>query len=450
MAARRADPVTPKHEPRQGARAARGATPTVESWMRWAGLSNRALARYARQPRIVLARFDTGEHALFGTDRVVFVRGDVSVTESDMLTMGDLYERPEDMYQADVAELRELVKLIRQDREHYRGVKGVKSITNKRWSQATPKGPHRKKTYMDLAKENATHYAPRAQGDGRDNKAEWERIHRQALDIMHAAKTPGDKQRAEAYNAFAGHFLTDAFSAGHLIAKQDVVERARRNWDAQETFFSVFKETVFTRAVARGVLKHKDAGPKLRPLYIRIVDWQKISEVNLSELLYQIGDTAEYRKDFFDTFVKVIHDLLNKTGVEVDNARGDGPWTLYGDQHLDKSPETLRIGQAAFQESWVNLMEAEVNPGPLDYRKLFKQVWDYTPKPTAAAQAWIDNIVVKAADPSTAESISLYTEMLAEHVDDMIEELGKVDRLGTEAEVEKKMGEKIKNTWPSL
>src|SRR4051812_15036850 len=113
-----------------------------------AGVSNRALARHAKQ---MLARYDTGEHALFGTDRVVFERGGVKVTESDMITMGDLYDRVEDMYQADPAELQRLVDLIRQDRRHYRGEKGVASIPNATWEKATPVGAHRKRSFLDLA-----------------------------------------------------------------------------------------------------------------------------------------------------------------------------------------------------------------------------------------------------------------------------------------------------------
>jgi hypothetical protein len=35
---------------------------------------------------------------------------------------------------------------------------------------------------------------------------------------------------------------------------------------------------------------------------------------------------------------KILHDLDNKYGVEVTNARGDRPWLAYGDLHLDAPP----------------------------------------------------------------------------------------------------------------
>jgi hypothetical protein len=434
---RQAVKVTAQRTLREPAPPQDAAAPLPAAWPYRPGMSNRALARVAGRSQLVLARYDTGEHARFGTDRVVFERGGVQVTESDMLTMGDLYERVEDMYQADPAELRKLVDLIRRDKAYHSGAKGVKSVSNREWGEATPKGPHRKKDYWDLAKENATHYAPRpGGGDGKDHKAEWERVHRQALDIAHNAKTPADKRRAEAYNAFAGHFLTDAFSAGHLIPKQDVMDAARRNWDKQETFFDVFKETAFTRLVARRLLADPRSGPKLKAYRIRIVDWGEMSDVKLSELLYQIGHKTEYRQDFFNSFVKVLHDIWNKRGIWVDNARGDGPWILYGDQYLYKSPKTLSVGQAAFEQSWLNLMAAEA-PGPVDYKAAFKDVWDYVPVPTQSARKEVDDLVAKVTDPDTAESVYFFTEMLADHIDDMIDKLRDANRLATPEEVRK-------------
>jgi hypothetical protein len=385
-------------------------------------VGNRAIARLvAGEPRRVLARYDTGEHAQFGSDQVVFERGDVKITEAEMVTMGDLYERPEDMYQADIDELRRLVALVRRDKAAYlSGRVKEDGVSNAEWDKATPTGPHRKKSFMTLAEENTTHYAPRAAGsDGTDHKAEWERIHRQALDMAHAAKTPEEAQRALAFNAFAGHFLTDAFAAGHLPSKLDVTERAERNWNKQSTWGWIFTESIFTRMVAERVLADKNAGPKLRKYKLRIAAWGDMTEERLSELLWAFSQREPGL--FFETFIKIVHDVLNRTGVEVDNARGDGPWVLPGDGRLASSPKTLEVANAAVAASVANLRIAYATKGPLDYPKLFANVWAYVPRPTKAAQAHIDDVLARNLDPvHRSETLDAFVEFLVGHIDAVI------------------------------
>src|SRR5215467_5592577 len=55
-----------------------------------------------RRPLVVL-RYEAGEHAQLGPDRVVTVNC-VSMTEGDLIAMGDFYANPEDMYKAAPAE----------------------------------------------------------------------------------------------------------------------------------------------------------------------------------------------------------------------------------------------------------------------------------------------------------------------------------------------------------
>jgi hypothetical protein len=412
---------------------------------------NRALAR-DMQPRRSIARYDTGEHALFGGDTVVFARGDVQITESEMITMGDLYEFPEDMEQADIAELQRIVELVRRDKNAYLGLKGAKHVSDAEWESATPKGPHRKKTYLELAEENATHFAPRRSHDwkwetARDHRAEWQRLHKRALDAARTAKTPADLQRAHGINAFAAHFLTDAFSAGHLINKEQTREAARKSWDRLPTQYWIFHENEFTRKVADAVLADPYAGRQLRKYWIRIVKFQPMSAEPLSELLWQFATRDDYRDKFYDNFVKSVHDELNVTGVEVSNPRGD-TWTVRGDSHLlpddpsskresDASRETLRIGRAAVAQSVKNVEEAAKTKGSLDYQKLFDKVWDYAPRPTGAGQSHIDDVSNRLLDLTRPEAVKAFAQIIISHVDMLIYMLNdpSVDRLESPDEI---------------
>jgi hypothetical protein len=60
---------------------------------------------------------------------------------------------------------------------------------------------------------------------------------------------------AIATNMFAAHFLTDAFAAGHLINKKEVVDQAKVAWDKMNnTGGFLLRENTFTQEVSRRVL----------------------------------------------------------------------------------------------------------------------------------------------------------------------------------------------------
>ena len=426
-------------------------------------VGNRALSRLVQSGALsgrVLARYDTGEHTMFGGDDVVFVKDDVKITEREMLTLGDLYERVDDVYAADVGELRTLVALIRRDRDAYLGLNNARSVSNSEWEAATPQGAHRSKTFLDLAAENDTHFAPATSGHAwdwktaKDYKAEWRRIHKQALDLARGAKTAADRQRAYAFNAFAGHFLTDAFSAGHMINKQETIARAKASWDGLETQYWIFHENEFTKKVAEAVLADPVAGRQLRKYWIRIVDWHEMSAEHLSELLWQFANNDEYREKFYDNFVKSVHDELSDTGIQVSNPRGDGPWVLRGDTHLmpddpkttskdkyeasrDSSENTLRVGRAAFAQSVKNISEAVGSTQPLDYEKLFERVWAYVPRPTAKGDSHIREVSDRLLNLRNPEAIKTFARIVANNVDLLIRKLNdpSVDRLESPDEI---------------
>ncbi len=119
--------------------------------------------------------------------------------------------------------------------------------------------------YLALAKENEAHFTNVRPGHA--NIDVWRTNHVAAIN----AARNGKDNLAWAMNAAADHFLTDAFSGGHIR-----VPRARLHAEGR------------------------------------------------------MGDIKS----------KIAHDLDNDFGVEVNNLRGDGPWTAYGDEMLKDTRNT--------------------------------------------------------------------------------------------------------------
>lgn len=375
----------------------------------------RLMTRPARAGRRLVSRYEAGEHAQFGGTKVVTING-VAIKEGELIAMGDFYETADLMLSADPRELTRLVKLIRRDVQARLGGTGATEVSNAEWEAATAGRP-RGQSYADLAEDNATHFAP---GPGRNHKSEFERWHRKALEIAHQ-QAPGGwavPDKAYAINAFACHFLTDAFSAGHLINKQTIIDRAIIAWKATATTGIYFKENALTKGVAHTVLNDPAAGPKLREHQLKMVVWDEVTEQRFSEFLWQISDDKGAREGFFASFLKLIHDQLNGSingpasdAVEVTNNKGD-TWLLSGDATLGASFKTLAIGSMAVAQADQNLEQAARTTAALDFDALFKAVWDFTPRPTASGAARIERAIssmLNYGDPATIAALSAVT-----------------------------------------
>lgn len=362
---------------------------TLLGWQH--SLGNAAVARAVRASLPVLARYEAGEHALLGGPGKTLKVGGVEVTEAELSAMGDFYADPDKMSAdaaAHKAQFEKLLADIRDDRE--RRAAGKAGVEEKVWISDTahrPKG----ETYADLAAANFAHFAPGKAG-GPDHKKTWEELHRRALDIGHAAAST-DKQvpdEARVINAFAAHFLTDAFSAGHLANKRELMNAAQAKFDALPTTGTFIKENSFSKAVAKGMLADPKISAELAKWELRIASWGEFTEERTSELIYGMrGDKPEM---FLSLFARTVHDDLDYAirggadkGLEVTNDNGD-VWTLAGDETLRLSPTTQQIADKAVQIARDNLATAASTPGPLDYDALFKNVWRFTPRPTTPDQ----------------------------------------------------------------
>lgn len=165
--------------------------------------------------------------------------------------------------------------------------------------------------YTELALHNRPHFAP-------ENKTAWQKMHEEAAGMAKAAGPGPDTapafQQALLVDAAGGHFLTDAFAAGHLI---DVLR------------------------VEAEIIRYLRAHP-IRPAN---------AEMQTVATGLDVAGLAE------KLVLKNIHDRLNGEGFEVTNARGMR-WKTFGDNALKNAVETQRLAALAIFLSRMQIVQA--------------------------------------------------------------------------------------------
>lgn len=345
--------------------------------------------------------FNAGEEILIPTvlneptreaiqgDELSFKVGKTKVQYGEGIAMGDLFDDPGQMLGASEQDMVQVTSLIQKE-------KAGGTTSTEEWEKAT------QGRFLRLAQQNEAHFAPsdpRLVGpsgmSGADHKSQWEKLHKGALEKSQA----GEVTNALRANSFADHFLTDAFAAGHLINKRDVMEnfKARLPQSKGEftadalTFFDGVAQQAFTGDVQKAFSEYETVefkGLVFRPN----ID----SASRLSQLLQGIQKGAP---DLLANAVaKGAHDRLNTApgGIAVENARGD-KWNLSGDTTLNE--KSKEIGRRAVAQSQLNVLDAFKQAGPFNFPALFKKVWDYVPRPTAAGAKVAREKVSTGTDP---------------------------------------------------
>ncbi len=400
-----------------------------------------ALARVAGTRRTV-ARYEAGEHAQFGGQGTVMVNG-VPIPAGNVIAMADFYRSPEAMNKADAAELTALNALIERDKNARLGVPGATAPSNDEIEQATAGRPAGER-YMDLNKTNFSHFAPPSDPTkavaGQDHKSAWEINHRKALDQAKKNAAPAGAAQAsdpakpdqgtvgadaKVTNLFAAHYLTDAFSAGHLVNKQEVMDKAKAYWDKVATHWGLPGTNDFTDKVAPKLMADPTVGGALAGQEIRLIQWKRVDAHRLSELLYGMSDDKDTKGDFFNLFARMVHDKLNRDGVEVSN--GKKTWKLSGDATLNH--DSLEQGQLAVAESEKNLQEAATTSGDLDYAAMFARVWALVPKPTTAGDAFVKQVVDTVGNAGKQEAEDELVRLAHDEIKTVIDQLKQQKRI---------------------
>jgi hypothetical protein len=365
-------------------------------------------------PGAVLQRYEAGEHAQLGARageaETKFTINKVEMTYGEMIAMGDLFADPEAVRKASESELRTLLNLIRRERD-----KGIGSVREAEWITATGG------RYTELAAKNAPHFAGSRTGGGYEeggegNRRQWWTYHTKALRLAQSKKL----DEALKTNAFADHFLTDAFSAGHFINKANVMERAERALANAATL------RTFEVQVARGILASPQ-GASLRDFEAKpgaLKKWTAVTEASLADVI----DRIAYWKDdyFYSTFVKAVHDALNRDivrgqgfGIEVENDKGV-TWRLAGDKTLSFSEKTREMAREAVAQSRQNVREAE-GEDALNYRGLADKVWAWVPRPTKEGQRQIDEATRALTDPADVAAVDAWVRIVVDNFDAVLQ-----------------------------
>jgi len=236
---------------------------------------------------------------------------DVNLSPGEITALsGDFYKGPDDIAHAATQpsekkggknELFQLLDAIEQER------RGQLPDANKAYEQIT------KGRYLDLAKSNDVHFAPL-------NRKEWRRLHDQAIAEASTAKDERTLQHALLVDASGGHFLTDAYAAGHLFDKGRVVAAIRLHLQRQPL---------------------RTENPEAQ-FYAGIVTFSG----NADQLV-----------------LKAIHDRMNHEGFDVTNAAGMS-WRTFGDAQLAQAPDTSRIAALALFRSRQQIYTAQKGQAP--------------------------------------------------------------------------------------
>lgn len=330
---------------------------------------------------------------------------------------GDLFASPEQLASTSPDELREIAALIEEEK------KTGKAVSTERWQEATSR------RYGELAAKNEAHYAPSnpdllavsGKSTG-DHKQSWEDNHHKAL----AAARAGDKDKALLINAFGDHFLTDAFAAGHLFNKRDLMEKfnaqlpttgraeQRQFTDTSKAFFDRIAQMAFTGKVATAFSQYETTERYfgIRPNIDSVWMFSRL----LQAIHLEQPDLLE------SAIVKGTHDKLNELpgDLPVHNALGD-TWSLSGANTLNA--ETLAVARRAVAQSQQNLFAAFRADHEPDYPTLFKHVWDFTPQPTEESRKKITNQLNSGSDVNNSELQLALAALIAKEYSPIIDDL---------------------------
>lgn len=405
-----------------------------------------------RLPDYARPLFDTGEHVLAGDtlypDQLrIGPNPGVAFSYGDIIAMADLYDDDRQLTQASLAELTQLKAKVRQSADHYRAASGQGPAApgTKDWKGIV--GPR----YTRLAEDNFAHFAPNLifrdkafaakVGNTANHRDEWEKYHFRAIEeAQRLALAPANQgvsyvpETALLINAFGDHFLTDAFSAGHVINKAEAMGLFYANFYSGKTL-NAAGEAFFAKVAAkafRGQLAQKFS---ILETYDPVFLWWNPNidtENAFRKLLIKIANDQDHGKaGVANLAVKALHDKLNREGIMVTNGRNAQAWKLYGDGNLSKHPSgtTLRIMREAVQQSVANILDPGILKSNLDPAPFFERVWAYVPQLTAATRADLVRTMPTFLHPGSDELVTAAADILHVEVETLIEELIRLNKL---------------------
>jgi hypothetical protein len=388
-------------------------------------VGNRAVAKMMQgRPRTsaAVSRYLSGEHAQFGarageTERTFNIKG-VVLTYGEMIAMADFFPSQAAVRTAPKDRLEKLLDLIRFEKSN-----GPGSVTEEQWTEAAGED------YLKLATKNDPHFAPSAkdqsfESSSENHKSAWFKEHKSALTMAYKNM----KATALEVNAFGDHYLTDAFSAGHLVNKREIMDSAEKQVDADPRTFEL--------AVARTILADSRASKLLRyeanPGIFK--SWTAVSASSLADVIDRLRFWKQKSDNvFLNSFAKMVHDRLNASigepGNEVEVKAGSETFALSGDTTLGKSPASLAAAQAAVALSRQQILDVDPRGKKPNATALAAEVWKLVPSPTKRGKAAIDRMVVEMTNPRNPATVAAFANLIVSNLDTVIDKLVDKDLL---------------------
>jgi hypothetical protein len=208
--------------------------------------------------------------------------------------------------------------------------------------------------YNRLAAHNETHFSTGSSA-GNSNREQYIARHREALrTAWYQGLNPLVVRRSDwqAQEAFAAHFLTDAFSAGHVRTQRGAIQQY---WEGLYPNFRQDLVTTIACYMASYINDRDTVG------WLVTVD---ILTGQIAEKIRAQGGTKLSSFSIGDLISKVLHDADN-AGLDVvsrQSPQGTGPvrWRAVGDEFLFPStPDAAAAQTARFAETAIRLSFAE-------------------------------------------------------------------------------------------
>lgn len=372
--------------------------------------------------RAQVSAFDSFEHVKVGEragPEAVRLHGE-AVTAGELNALGDFFGSAEEILSAPKERFLHVLGLVR------RQVRDTAPMNTAECDAATGGA------YLTLAMDNDAHFAP---SDPRilpsvgaapaTNIATWEAGFRRAAAFAReaGAMQPGDPGHAEkvtealVHAGFADHFLTDAFAAGHLFNKEDLMVAQRDLLDHVGDGLFTTDEWFFDGVAAEVIAKERAVCAEYA------ISWLAGGPLDDVDALGTVLETTydERPEVILNALVHHAHDQLNAGGVEVSSAAQDEKWLLMGDRSSESVTEDAASDALAVPRAAIRALLAG---GEVDIDATVFEVHRHIPHPTAAGMQRLHEVMAGATDPEVGMMHAL-SEEIVHHIRDVLDALVK-------------------------
>jgi hypothetical protein len=375
--------------------------------------------------------FESDEHRELGDSatntHTIYLTKDYKLTYGEVVAMvGDYFK--------DLDEMRQLAATAfgRQQLEYVRVVR-VHGKEWMRWAYLSDAANAADKRYESLLQRNFPHFANPSQSEldksprDKDRQIEvppyqrtlhpqsgpeaYRWYHESAIATAWSAAatsgdaaTPGLMNDAYAYEAAGGHFLTDAFSAGHVrTPRKDI----KTYWDQK------WKDMGMTNATD---LFLDWASSQMSSLgFVRRIAREKLA-AEMGGMSFGFGDLLSI----------TLHDYDNKNGLDVMSAGSQ--FRVYGDGHM-KQGDTFALAEAAIKAGIRDIKEAYklARDGKKSFAQIAKELQGpsglYIPERYMPEAISKDHDIDWRADLKTLLNDPLFEEGLASAINKLVAEI---------------------------